>query len=92
MFEGERAFGAEWWQQLASYGFTRAIDAEYAQPPKADSDDGGNIGRGSDGRYFTRGQAAPGAGVAGSMGGTENLVLIAGAVVALALVVAAMRG
>lgn len=86
-FDSERAFGTEWWQQLASYGLTRAIDAEFVQPPQSNRDDGGALNRAPNGQYFTRGQSAvPG------LAGDKTLLIVGAGILAAALALAVLKG
>lgn len=86
-FDSERAFGSEWWQQLAAYGFTRAIDAEFVAPPQANRDDNGALNRAPNGQYFTRGQSAQ----AGLMQ-DKTLMIVGAGILAAALAFAVLKG
>lgn len=59
-----------WWESLAQYGATRAIDAHFAPSPQVNTSTPGTYA-GADGRTRTQGRAAFGA-----EGGGDNLMLL----------------
>lgn len=59
-----------WWESLAQYGVTKAIDAHYAQPPQVNTSTPGTYA-GANGRTYTQGRAS----IDGE--GGQNLLLIA---------------
>lgn len=69
--------GEEWWQQLASYGLGRYIDAETLQPYQV-NDVSRQLGLGASGGLYQRGQPA---GIAAAV---QSPLVLALGVVALA--------
>lgn len=72
--------GMAWWERLAQYGATRAIDAQFG-PPATNKTSAGGTFAGQNGRTYTTqgGNAQPG------QGGSILPVVIAGVVALLAL-------